>query len=332
MHVMVMDKLISITFLGFTLQSTSSIKYCIHNVQSLICFIYAGGILPKYGKEKLSEIIRLKAPGQKLKEGDEHYEAVQKFAQEVVLLIQTVNDNETWAALEYMNGPKFSKDQQFPKTVNFGKSKVRLGMFSQHKAALVQTGMGGNCEKKLRDALSELPNVKGIIALGIAWGCKGKCELGDVLVATKIVGWNEEKWSNGKLIARDRFYEPMTDKFKEVFADLPGQWTNFKRTENVTSKAQKALIISTVKLINDDEIRRQVVDQEPEARGGEMEGHVLVQKIQKDKPGLHVALIKGVSDFADGNKHDEWQLTAAMAAVDYAKYMLDETDPDDLFD
>ena len=51
-----------------------------------------------------------------------------------------------------------------------------------------------------------------------------------------------------------------------------------------------------------------------------MEGHILVQRVQKEKPDLHVAVIKGISDFADGNKHEEWQLTAAMAAVDYAKY------------
>ena len=278
----------------------------------------------------MKEIQELKAPSRKLKEGDEYYDGVQKFAQDVELLIQTVNDNETWAVLAYMEGPKFSEDQQLPRAVNFGKSKVRLGMFSHHKAALIQTGMGANCEKKLFDALNDLPNVKGIIALGIAWGRTGK--LADVFVATQIVGWNEEKWLDGKLIARSRFYVPISEKFQEVFADLPGQWRSFECAEKIKSSAQKALIISTAKLINDEKMRDQVIAQEPEAKGGEMEGHVLVQKIQKEKQGLHIAVIKGISDFADGNKHDEWQLTAAMAAVDYAKYMLDETDPDDLFD
>ena len=79
-------------------------------------------------------------------------------------------------------------------------------------------------------------------------------------------------------------------------------------------------------------MRRQVVAEEPEAKGGEMEGCILVQRVQKEKPDLHVAVIKGISDFTDGNKHDEWQLTAAMAAVDYPKHMLDKTDPDELFD
>ena len=53
--------------------------------------------------------------------------------------------------------------------------------------------MGSKCEKKLRDALGKLPRVKGLIALGIAWGRKEKCELADVLVATTIYGWNQEK-------------------------------------------------------------------------------------------------------------------------------------------
>ena len=153
-----------------------------------------------------------------------------------------------------------------------------------------------------------------------------------MFVATRIVGWNEEKWVNGDLIAHDRFDVPLSIKFQDVFADLPGQWRNFEHAENLKSNAEKALIISTAKLINDKNMRDQVIAKQPEAKGGEMEGHVLVQKIKREKPELQIAVIKGISDFADGEKHDEWQLTAAMAAVDYAKYMLDETDPDDLFD
>ena len=287
----------------------------------------------KYGSEKLDEIIDSKEPAKKLKAGDEHFEAVQRFAAEVVLLIQTVNENETWAVLEYMDGPKVSEDQQLPKPVYFGNSNLILGMFSQYKAALIKTDMGSKCEKKLCDALDELPGVKGLIALGIAWGCKEKCELADVLVATTIVGWNEEEWRDGKFIARDRFDVTMTAKFKEVFAHLPGTWRKFERAadKNLISKAHLVLIISTAKLIDDEKMRLQIVSQAPKAKGGEMEGHVLVQKIQKERPDLHVAVIKGISDFADGSKHDEWQLTAAMAAVDYAKFMLNKADPDELF-
>ena len=266
-----------------------------------------------------------------LKNSAEHYEAVQKFAQEVVLVIQTVNDNETWAALNCMEGPKFSDDQQLPKPVYFGKNEIILGMFSKFKAALVQTEMGAKCEKLLCDALGELPDVKGVIALGIAWGRKEKCELADVLVATTIVGWDETKVKEGQLIARNRFDRSMSDKFKMVFANLPGRWRNFERAAGLKSKAYPGLVISTPTLIDDDEYRRKVVAQASEAKGGEMEGHILVHKIQEQKPDLHVALIKGISDFADGNKHDEWQLTAAMAAVDYAKFMLDKKTPDDLF-
>ena len=153
-----------------------------------------------------------------------------------------------------------------------------------------------------------------------------------MFIATKIVGWNEEKWDNGKYIARGRFYGDISEKFLDVFADLPEQWRSFERAEGIKSIAKKALIISTAKLINDEKMRDLVTDQEPEAKGGEMEGHVLVQKIQKEKPGLQIAVIKGISDFADGNKNDAWQLTAAMEAVHYAKCKLDDTDPDDLFD
>lgn len=275
----------------------------------------------------------------KISEGDENYEATKKFADEVVLLIQTVNPKEKWAVLEYMDGPKLSNNQQLPKPAYYGESTIILGMFSKYKAALIKTDMGSKCREKFTDALKRLPNVKGLLALGIAWGNNDKgVKLADVLVATTIVGWSNEKWQNGELILRDRFHEPMTKKFKDVFAESPEVWcTTYKRAEGLERDVYPATVISTAKLINDIKIRSQVLSQEPEARGGEMEGHVLIQEIQKlsqSKPDsfkLEVAVIKGVSDFADGEKHDEWQLTAAMAAVDYAKFILDKTNPDKFF-
>ena len=84
-----------------------------------------------------------KLPAAKLRAEDEHFEAVQEFAEEVVLLIQTVNDNETYAALEYMEGPKFDEDRMLPKPVYLDDSRFILGMFSNCKAALVKTDIYG---------------------------------------------------------------------------------------------------------------------------------------------------------------------------------------------
>ena len=39
-------------------------------------------------------------------------------------------------------------------------------------------------------------------------------------------------------------------------------------------------------------------------------------------PNLEVIIIKGVADYADGEKPKQWQLTAAMAAANYTHFQL----------
>ena len=45
-------------------------------------------------------------------------------------------------------------------------------------------------------------------------------------------------------------------------------------------------------------------------------------QIEYTPEGVECIIIKGIADFADGTKDKVWQLTAAMAAVDYAHYKL----------
>ena len=44
--------------------------------------------------------------------------------------------------------------------------------------------------------------------------------------------------------------------------------------------------------------------------------------IVKSHPSLEVIIIKGVADYADGEKNKQWQLTAAMAAASYTHFQL----------
>ena len=64
----------------------------------------------------------------------------------------------------------------------------------------------------------------------------------------------------------------------------------------------------------------------PNAIGGEMEGWVLIdlKKTLKDQhpKDIEVVVIKGVADYGDLKRGDEWQWTAAKAAVDCIHYCL----------
>ena len=66
---------------------------------------------------------------------------------------------------------------------------------------------------------------------------------------------------------------------------------------------------------------------DPKAVGGEMEGQVIAG-IHNDLLDLNpprkidAIIIKGVADYADGNKHRGWQMTAALAAIGYVEFKL----------
>ena len=67
----------------------------------------------------------------------------------------------------------------------------------------------------------------------------------------------------------------------------------------------------------------------PNAIGGEMEGWVLLE-LKRTLKGLHnkdieVIVVKGVADYGDLSKGDQWQWTAAKAAMDCIHYCLDKS-------
>ena len=103
--------------------------------------------------------------------------------------------------------------------------------------------------------------------------------------------------------------------------------TKSRRVPNIHAD----MIVSMPWHINDLDILAKVIKNSPLAVGGEMEGQVIVG-IHNDLLDLNppkvidVIIIKGVSNFADGNANTEWDLTGALAAAGYMKFKLEQTD------
>ena len=107
-------------------------------------------------------------------------------------------------------------------------------------------------------------------------------------------------------------------------------WNNFTCTKSGRkSNVHPGDIVSASWLIARAQIRDELLNNYPDAVGGEMEGLTLV-KIQKEYKqklphDLKVIIIKGVADYADENKQGgkKWQFTAAKAAANYTKFKLE---------
>ena len=213
-------------------------------------------------------------------------------------------------------------------------NKIILGMFGGYKCALVQTEQGEKCKNEIEDALEQLPNTQFVIALGMAYGST-KYTFGDVLVSKTIRGVVNPKFKGECIDIRSSEYDsvPVLDKLSKLFASDLHNWKDFRcSTADRISKAYAGDVISVSWLISSKSIRDSLLSNFPDAIGGEMEGHELVE-IQKDynkhnhPRQLGVIIIKGAADYADENKQGgkKWQYTAARAATSFAKYKLEST-------
>lgn len=289
----------------------------------------------------MREILKEKNPIQPPNKGDPLFEQLKNYLQEVVVLLVTINDNEKWGVLAHLEKPKAEDKDLAPRPIHWfddtHQVTLTLGTFGGYKAAVIQAKMGDDCRFEIENALNIMPNVQLLAAVGVAYGSK-KYDFADVLVSTTIDGVGNVKYVNGKLIFRqgDNRFTRMTNRVFQIFTREVLSWTietDFKCSKGGRHpKVVPGQIISTPWLVNDEDLLAKLFDNDPEAVGGEMEGQVISSihnnlRVQQTPRQLDIVVIKGVADFADGNKEvaREWQLTAAIAAAGYAQYKLSKT-------
>ena len=260
---------------------------------------------------------------------------MQKFREDVKVLVHTVNENEKWAVYDLLKAPPFAE-----KPVDLSEPNwITLGMFGGYKAAMIQTEQGARARRDIRDALKHFPNAKVIMAVGVLCGLdRNKCKLGDVIVSEFIDGVANYKFAkDGRILITPSSgrHKPVSRNLVHTFARGEATWGakgGFKCTKDGQrkSKVYPGEIISGPALLDNKDVLNKVTANAPEARAVEMEGYVLGE-IEEDAAyfddrELGVVVIKAVSDFGDGTKGKEWQLTAAMAAAQYAEHKLERTE------
>ncbi len=307
--------------------------------------------VPRYSEKDLHKIIEKSLPQTQSKKGSRLISELQEFCKKVDLIVHTVNNNEKWAVLDHLDPPELYTGKHLTeKAIDlYEPNWIVLGMFGGYKAALIQTEMGDEIREEVENALDKFPNAKFILAIGVAYANNpDKAKYGDVLVSRFIDGVGNIKYTRDGLIifrAGSSRFASVPQLLKNIFARGEETWStlvNFKCTKSVdstdseagrTSKVHSGVIVSNRALIDNKEVHERMKLNAPEAIGGEMEGVVLIEIQQrlarrKQTPPreLGVTVIKGVADYADGQKEKEWQLTAAMAAASYAQHKLKMTE------
>ena len=229
------------------------------------------------------------------------------------ILIVTVTKVEAQAVLD-----------EFSQAANMGwtrqvigkKTYYNLGAHGGAPIFMVQSEPGiatpGGALLTVRRAIQDL-HPQAVIMCGIAFGSHpDKQHLGDILVAKQIQYYAPQKvdMQQGQMPRGDRATsaERLLDRFRSGDIDWPGAPRHF------------GLVLSGEILVNDPTFRDRILEAEPEAVGGEMEGAGLYAAARDAK--VDWILVKAICDWADGKKNDDAHRLAASNAAQFVLHVL----------
>jgi len=202
-----------------------------------------------------------------------------------------------------------------------------LGRLGKYAIIHVQCShMGATAEGAsiltITNSFNDWIGVLMVIMVGICFGIDNESQkIGDVLISDSIIPYNIRKV--GKIKETPRGTALQSSRIlSNIFRNLQQTW------EHLNDKYGKANIeicplLSGEELIDNIQRRTQLTVENPTVRGGEMEGIGLASAC--NNKSIHWILVKGICDFADGNKgqdKQERQEVAARSALDCCRAAL----------
>lgn len=200
----------------------------------------------------------------------------------------------------------------------FGENQVyyELGVHGGVSVLMVQSGMGSitpiGAFSTVSTAIREL-QPQAVIMCGFAFGLlPEKQKLGDILVSEQLLSYEPQTvdWRAGIIPKGDRITasDRLLRHCRSGDIDWEGAPTHF------------GLVLSGEKLINDPIFLSGLRSLEPKAIGGEMEGAGLYVAARQAK--VDWILVKGICDWAEGNKNDDAQPLAARNAAEFVFHVI----------
>ena len=162
-------------------------------------------------------------------------------------------------------------------------------------------------------------NPKFVLMVGIAFGRNAtKQQLGDVLVSSQVHIYELQRRGVDKVVHRGA--SPECGEFLlEAFHNVR-DWRFPIEKDNRNSEIRIGPLLSGEKLIDNARFKEDLFEQYPNAIGGEMEAVGLYSAASEK--GVEWIVVKGICDWADGTKSDDYQEVAAKASVSLVSHVL----------
>lgn len=234
------------------------------------------------------------------------------------LLIMTATEIELRQLLHRMRPPTGKRKLRQD---HIGSQTYYMGQFGAFPAVAMRSTMGSAAPNaashSARDAL-ERWRPKVLIMVGIAFAARrDKHKPGDVLVATKLFLYEPQRVGTDGVIPRGDIVPvspTLLNRFTNAF-----KWS-FLRPDGTPVNVWPGPLLSGEKLIDDPVFKQDLMQRYREAIGGEMEGQGVYAAAARDK--VDWIIVKGVADWADGEKNSVYQPLAAAAAADLGHFVF----------
>jgi len=198
-----------------------------------------------------------------------------------------------------------------------------LGKFGAFDTVVVMSSMGteGTTGSALTiETLIQTWNPKAIILVGIAFGAnRTKYLPADVLIAENIIPYENQRIGE-RIIFRNAIPPSssiLLNRFKNAF-----DW-KFLRPDKTPVSKHFGPVLSGSKLVDNIDFKNHLLDEYPNAIGGEMEGSGLCSAAARHNKEWIV--IKSVCDWGDGKKNKNFQQMAAASSISLCENVF--TDP-----
>ena len=266
-----------------------------------------------------------------------------KLRRKVKLILHTCNDNEQRAVLKTLSplSLKGFENQSF--VVWDPQGLAHIGKFAGQVVAVLFTEQADKARGGLQLALKKYEMAQAIIGVGVGYGKDRKTfHFADVMVSKHIenaVSLNIEHSEDKPMKVNQRGErQPVNTELLSHFISHKLMWEDtFKVTqseEGQTSRSSQVhfgTIVSGPIPLKSKALKEKLMALMDKTVGGEMEGWVLLGMIEEMqlhmKRQISVIVVKGVADYGDIGKDDGWQLTAAMAAVDFVRHCIESSGP-----
>lgn len=245
----------------------------------------------------------------------------QALSSQIDVVIMTATDVELKSVISLLQPYPYRKTV----LLNYwGAETYYLGKFGSWKTAVTKCRMGaGGAGGSTLATESAIRNwqPRAIVMVGIAFGKDAaKQKIGDMLVASQIIPYEKQR-VGVEVIFRDPI-PPTNSTLLNRFENAL-DW-QFYRPDGKLCAIRYGPLLSGEKLVDDAQFKANLFNWFPQAIGGEMEGAGVAAAAGQN--GIAWILVKGICDWGDGEKHDNYQPLAAAAATSLVYHVLSKQD------